>query len=139
MAQLMKDNPPTAEDAPMVEKLAKIGIVPGQPFDLTKLSPDAQQALKAVPKTGVDKIMGYFKDSGKFENGWSFFTKTGIYGTEYLARAFMTAVGLGANRREMPYTQPQRSMLTASRIRALTSTSCISTRASCLRLTDSGR
>jgi hypothetical protein len=100
MAQLMKDNPPTAEDAPMVARIAKIGIVPGQPFDLTKLSPDAQQALKAVPKTGVDKIMGYFKDSGKFENGWSFFTKTGIYGTEYLARAFMTAVGLGANRRE---------------------------------------
>ena len=38
MAQLMKDNPPTAEDAPMVARMAKIGIVPGQPFDMTKLS-----------------------------------------------------------------------------------------------------
>ena len=42
--------------------------------------------------------MGYFKDAGKVENGWSFFTKTGIYGTDYLDRAFITAIGLGANR-----------------------------------------
>jgi len=100
MAQLMKDNPPTAEDAPIVARIAKIGIVPGQPFDLTKLSPAAQQALKAVPSAAVGKIMGYFKDSGKQENGWAFFTKTGIYGTDYLDRAFITAVGLGANRQQ---------------------------------------
>ena len=98
MAQLMKDNPPVAEDAPIVARIAKIGIVPGQPFDLSKLSPDAQQALKAVPKAALGKIMGYFKDVGKVENGWVFFTKTGIYGTDYLDRAFVTAIGLGANR-----------------------------------------
>jgi hypothetical protein len=98
MAQLMKDNPPTAEDAPIVASMAKIGLVPGQPFDLTKLPPDAQNALKAVPKAAFGKIIGYFKDSGKQENGWNFFTKTGIYGTDYLDRAFITAVGLGANR-----------------------------------------
>jgi len=98
MAQMMKDNPPAAEDAPILARMAKIGIVPGQPFDLTKLSPEAQQALKAVPKAAVGKIMGYFKDAGKVENGWVFFTKTGIYGTDYLDRAFVTAVGLGANR-----------------------------------------
>jgi len=98
MAQLMKDNPPTAEDAPIVAKMAKIGIVPGQPFDITKLSPDAQNALKTVPKAAAGRIMGYFKDEGKQENGWTFFTKTGIYGTDYLDRAFVTAIGLGANR-----------------------------------------
>ena len=42
--------------------------------------------------------MGHFKDVGKKENGWWFFTKTGIYGTDYLDRAFVTAIGLGANR-----------------------------------------
>jgi hypothetical protein len=98
MAQLMKDNPPAAADAPMVEKMAKIGVVPGQPFDLTKLSPDAQQALKAVPKSAFGKIMGEFKVVGKNENGFVFFTKTGLYGTDYLDRAFATAIGLGANR-----------------------------------------
>jgi hypothetical protein len=98
MAQSMKDNPPAADDAPIVARMAKIGIQPGQPFDLSKLSPEAQQALKAVPKAAVGKIMGYFKDAGKAEDGWLFFTKTGIYGTNYLDRAFITAVGLGANR-----------------------------------------
>jgi hypothetical protein len=98
MAQLMKDNPPTVEDAPIVAKMAKIGIVPGQPYDPSKLSPDAQQALKAVPKAAFGQIIGYFKDAAKPENGWAFFTKTGIYGTNYLDRAFITAIGLGANR-----------------------------------------
>ena len=98
LAQLMKDNPPSADDAPMVARIAKIGIVPGHPFDLTKLSPDAQNALKAVPKAAFGKIMSYFKDAGKFENGWVFTTKAGIYGTDYRDRALVTAVGLGANR-----------------------------------------
>lgn len=98
MAQLMKDNPPAPEDAPIIARIAKIGIVPGQPFDLTKLSPDVQQALKAVPKAAGGKVMGYFKNAGKLENGWEFFTKTGIYGTYYVDRALVTAIGLGANR-----------------------------------------
>ena len=98
MAQLMKDNPPTAEDAPMVARMAKIGIVPGQPFDMTKLSSEAQQALKAVPKVAAEKVSAYLKDAGKVENGWLFTTKTGNYGTDYLDRALITAIGLGANR-----------------------------------------
>lgn len=98
MAQLMKDNAPTAEDAPIVARIAKMGIIPGQPFDMSKLSPDTQQALKAVPKAAFEKIMANFKDMGKFENGWIFTTKTGIYGTAYLDRATITAIGLGANR-----------------------------------------
>jgi len=31
-------------------------------------------------------------------NGWQIMTKTGEYGTDYLQRAFVTAIGLGANR-----------------------------------------
>jgi hypothetical protein len=31
-------------------------------------------------------------------NGWTVFTKTGLYGTDYLDRAFITAIGLGTNR-----------------------------------------
>ena len=33
LAQLMKTNPPSADDAPMVAKMAKIGLIPGQDFD----------------------------------------------------------------------------------------------------------
>jgi hypothetical protein len=31
-------------------------------------------------------------------NGWGYTTKTGLYGTDYLMRALVTAIGLGANR-----------------------------------------
>src|SRR5208337_5148839 len=37
LAQLMKANPPSADDAPMVANMAKIGLVPGQDFDPSKL------------------------------------------------------------------------------------------------------
>ena len=34
----------------------------------------------------------------RLENGWFFTTKAGLYGTNYLQRALITAIGLGANR-----------------------------------------
>jgi hypothetical protein len=98
LATLMTDNPPAAADAPMLAKMAKLGIAPGKPFAFDKLDPAVQEALKDVPKLGFEKIMGHFKTAGKDINGWVFSTKTGLYGTDYLQRAFVTAIGLGANR-----------------------------------------
>ena len=100
LTALMKENPPAKEDAPIVEKMAKIGIVPGQDFDMSKLDPAAAKVLQGVPKAAQEKIMAHFKAAGTFVNGWLFTTKTGIYGTEYLQRALVTAIGLGANRPE---------------------------------------
>jgi len=98
LARLMKTNPPAAEDAPMVAKMAKIGLVPGQDFDGSKLGAFDKEAIKVVPKAAQLKIMEYFKQAGKPINGWMFTTKTGIYGTDYIQRALVTAIGLGANR-----------------------------------------
>ena len=42
----------------------------------------------------ISKVNKAVKD----ENGWAFTTKTGLYGTDYLMRALVTAIGLGANR-----------------------------------------
>jgi hypothetical protein len=102
-AELLKTNPPAAEDAPMVAKLAKIGIVPGQDFDATKLDPAVAKGIAGAPKPAQDKIMGWFKDAVKagdatFSDGWFFSTKTGTYGTNYIQRALITAIELGANR-----------------------------------------
>ena len=44
------------------------------------------------------KIMEHMKAAGTEENGWMFATKTGLYGTDYVQRALITAIGLGANR-----------------------------------------
>jgi hypothetical protein len=98
MAALMKDNPPTKEDAPMVAKMAKTGLVPGQGFDIGKLDPAVAKGLQGVPKAGIERIMAHFKSAGTNVNGWQVLTKTGIYGTDYVNRALVTAIGLGANR-----------------------------------------
>jgi len=98
MAQLLKSNPPAKADAPMVAKLRRLGIVPGQDFDLAKADPAVQRALEGAPKAGVEQIMGHFKTAGKDVNGWVFTTRTGLYGTDYVQRAFVAAIGLGANR-----------------------------------------
>jgi hypothetical protein len=97
LSKLMKDNPPAAADAPQLARFASIGIVPGQDFDATKFKADF---VKRVPEIGFDRIMLQFKINKdvKDENGWAYTTKTGIYGTDYLMRALITAIGLGANR-----------------------------------------
>jgi hypothetical protein len=98
LAALMKDNPPARADGPIVAKMARIGIVPGQDFDPSKLDPAVAKGLEGAPKAGVEKIMAHFKNAGTNVNGWVFSTKVGLYGTAYLQRAFVTEIGLGANR-----------------------------------------
>jgi len=105
LAKLMKDNPPYAADKPMLAKMAKLGIVPGQPFDSSKLGLMAKEALDMVPKIANEKIMLWLKEGilagdMKLEHGWVFTTKTGRYGKNYIQRALITAIGLGANRPE---------------------------------------
>ena len=99
LCELMKTNPPAAADGPQIAKYAKIGIVPGQDFDASKLKADF---MKRIPAVSVDRIMIQFKINKaiKDENGFAFTTKTGIYGTDYPMRALVTAIGLGANRRQ---------------------------------------
>ncbi len=50
-----------------------------------------------MPKYAVVKIMEYFRHM-KPINGWMATEKTGVYGTDYIQRALITAIGLGANR-----------------------------------------
>jgi len=102
-AELLKANPPAADDAPMVAKLAKIGIVPGQDFDAAKLEPAVAKGIAAAPKPGQEKIQAWLKEGiaagdGKLENGWMFFKTVGTYGTSYRQRAMIAWYGLGANR-----------------------------------------
>jgi len=98
LAALMKDNPPAQEDAPIVAKMAKIGLVPGEEFDISKLDPAVVRGLEEAPKEGIAAIVAEFKTGPTKVNGWEVLTKTGIYGTDYANRALVTAIGLGANR-----------------------------------------
>lgn len=97
LAELMKTNPPSAADASELARSAKIGLVPDQDYDASKLNADF---AKRIPEVGFDRIMAQFKLNPEVKdiNGWGFTTKTGLYGTDYLMRALVTAIGLGANR-----------------------------------------
>lgn len=97
LCELMKTNPPSEADAAQLARFASIGIVPGQSFDASKLKADF---AKRIPDIAFDRIMLQFKINKAItqQNGWAFTTKTGIYGTDYLMRALITAIGLGANR-----------------------------------------
>ncbi|HXA51010.1 MAG TPA: DUF1254 domain-containing protein [Candidatus Acidoferrum sp.] len=100
LATLMKDNPPVAADAPIVARMAKIGIVPGQAFDSGGLDPVVANSLADAPKTALSKIATQKETAGTHVNGWIVPRVAGLYGTDYLQRATVAAFGLGANRLE---------------------------------------
>ena len=55
---------PASEDAAIVARMAKIGIVPGQDFDMRKLDTAVAEARQTVPKPAVERIMAHFEDRG---------------------------------------------------------------------------
>ena len=87
MTKLMGSTaPPAAEDAPTLARMAKIGIVPGKPFDPSKLDPAVQAALKDVPEMAVKRMTAAYESLGKDVNGWRVTTVGGHFGTNYLER-----------------------------------------------------
>jgi hypothetical protein len=87
---------PADDDAPMLERIAKIGLVPGQPFDMSKLPADVQAALKDVPQVVTDKLNENWANLGKDVNGWRVTSTGAVYGTDYLTRATTYVDGSGA-------------------------------------------
>ena len=98
LATSMAANPPVLpQDAPIVAEMAKIGLVPGKPFDLKKLPPAVQTALADVGKVATVQIDAQQKTGNKVVNGWLMTSGTGDYGTNYVWRAAVSNFGWGAN------------------------------------------
>lgn len=97
LAELLKQNPPAAADAPILARMAPLGIVPGKDFELDKVAPAIGWTLREAVKVGVKKIHAHQETTGVKVNGWTYPRKTGSYGTDYLQRAFIAYRGLGAN------------------------------------------
>ena len=68
VAELMKQNPPYAADAPILTRLAGIGLVPGRDFDSSKLA--SVPNIQDVPRLGVERIVAHFPHGGEDLNGW---------------------------------------------------------------------
>jgi hypothetical protein len=98
LAQLMKTNPPTAQDAPIVARMAKIGLVPGQDFDASKLDFLDREVIRTVPKLALVD-MGLRLKEEKTTNGWLYFTKgVGNFDIDYRLRGMANLLGPGWNR-----------------------------------------
>lgn len=109
MARLMGSTaPPAREDAPMLARMTKIGLVPGQPFDMTKLPPAVQAALKDLGTVALHRIEANKASLGAMVNGWVVTKGLGVYGTDYMKRAVVAAFGWPANLPQdavYPYTE----------------------------------
>jgi hypothetical protein len=97
-ANAMKLNPPHVEDAPILQELARIGIVPGQDFDASKLSPEQRTEIEAGVQAAMQRLETFVSSGAARKIGWnSFQGELGRYGTNYSARAITARVAIGAN------------------------------------------
>jgi hypothetical protein len=98
LARLLKSNPPPAADAPMLETLATIGVIPGQAFDSSKLDPAVAKELEGVVARSIVTLQDKAKGMGTAVNGWRIpKMNIGAFGTDYEMRAFIALIALGAN------------------------------------------
>ena len=84
---IFKENPPAEEDAPIVKKMALIGLIPGQLFDFQKLETAISQGLRKAPKKALEMILDYEKRAGTVKNGWKISLKTGGIRYRLLAKS----------------------------------------------------
>jgi hypothetical protein len=98
LASLMAANPPSPSDAPLIAKLATIGIVAGQPWDPSKLDPAVAAALDKSVQVALGKLAEATHATGTVVNGWHVPDMIlGNFGTKYDVRAIIALIAFGAN------------------------------------------
>jgi hypothetical protein len=94
---LMAKNPPAAADASALDRYAAIAVAPGQPFRIHWLSPKIARGVTASVSDARSALLAKSKAPfGRVMNGWHTTSDLGNYGTNYLWRAVVARVRLGA-------------------------------------------
>jgi hypothetical protein len=97
-AELLQQYPPHFNDHSILLRMGQVGFVAGEPFDLAAASPVVRDALLAAVPEAQARITAYQRHLGQVHNGWQTVThNVGSYGQDYLKRACVELVGLGAN------------------------------------------
>jgi hypothetical protein len=98
VAELLKLQPPHLTDEPIIARMKRIGIVPGQSFNIEKIPPAVKKGLEGVPEAAQKLMEWKLPTLARVANYWSMNTDTmGVYGNYYLKRAIIAQQGLGAN------------------------------------------
>jgi hypothetical protein len=75
-----------------------LGFRPGAPFDLTGAPAPVRDALEAAPATAFAQIKSHLARADALVNNWQMVSSPiCTYGTDYLKRALIAFMGLGAN------------------------------------------
>lgn len=94
----LKRVPPHSTDFSILARIALMGIVPGQDFEVSRFSAEELAEVEAGAKEALEQIVAVVPFLGTETNGWTNFSNTvGVYGNDYLSRAGVTLAGLGAN------------------------------------------
>lgn len=97
-ATLLQGNPPAKADSQVLEQIKNLGLVPGQPFDVSKLDAASAKAVEEGAKAGLAAIVAAAKGStGDLRNGWTVHWDLGRYGTNFGLRAVIAWADLGAD------------------------------------------
>jgi Uncharacterized conserved protein len=97
-AELLKLHPPHITDEPIVARMRRIGIEPGESFDIQKVPAAVKKALEGAPEAAQKLMEWKIPTLARVANHWSMNTDTmGVYGNYYLKRAIVSQLGLGAN------------------------------------------
>ena len=99
LAALLKANPPPASEAPVLAKLATIGIVPGEKFDPSKLDPAVAKGLEKSLPVALEKLEAASKETRRAGQRLAHAAddRSATSARDYGARAVVALVGLGAN------------------------------------------
>ncbi len=97
-ADLLRVNPPHPTDFSILARLARLGIELGTPFDASRFSPAQAAEIEEGRQDALTDMLAAAPTLGASVNGWMSLTESmGVYGNNYLRRAVVTLVGLGAN------------------------------------------
>ena len=100
-AELLKVHRPHPTDWSTVARLRRIGITPGESFNVDALDPEVRQALGAVPGEALMMLRRRLPGLASIVNGWQMnLDSVGVYGDFYVKRAVVAMMGLGANQPE---------------------------------------
>lgn len=94
---VLRNNPPHANDTPILDRMRRIGLDGQRHFSYGSLSPAVQQALTDAQPLAGRRIADGVSRLGTPLNGWNtVLSGIGTYGTDYARRAAIAYAGLGA-------------------------------------------
>ena len=97
LSALLVDNPAREADAPVMARLARLGVTPGASFTLAGFDADTRKAIDEGVAAAQQAIRAEESKMGEMVNGWQVARDLGRYGTRYTYRAAWTFFGVGGN------------------------------------------